>query len=444
MKIYIPKIKASSQGSKFVMLVMLYYTISYICVYTFHMPRLLLYLGDVLNIGIFILALRNKMGKFPCSSTFIWMVIFTVFGLMSSLFNHQSVGLIIWGIRNNLRFFILFYSIIVYFKMHDVAIVLKVVKFVFWISFPLCAIERFCVTYPSGTIVGDMIGGVFWNYSGCNLSLNIVLITVITMISSQYFRGEEKFVNFILTSAAALFMAATGELKVYLAEYIVIIILTAMMSGVSFKNIFKILIGGILFSIFISCFISFNMSGSNYADNYTIEGFFSYATRDTGYNGTGDLNRLTGIMTVNDTIFKGQWLKKLFGIGLGNAEYTNFFTSPFYEQHNYLNYQWFHDIWMFIETGFVGVISYVAIFISTLIKSRKNLKRTSVGTFVSTMIVLMLILFVYNITLRAEAGGFILFMILAIPYLYKKEQNCNSINSFYELTGFSLKRKKSV
>ena len=78
---------------------------------------------------------------------------------------------------------------------------------------------------------------------------------------------------------------------------------------------------------------------------------------------------------------------------------------------------------MFIETGFIGVISYMAIFIVALIKSVTYLKKTSLGSFVSTMIVLMLILYVYNITLRAEAGGFILFMILAIPYLYQKEKS---------------------
>lgn len=436
MKIYIPKFKASSQGARLVMMVMLYYTLSYILVYTFRLPRVLLYFGDIFNVCVFMLALQKERGKIPCFSIIRWMIIFTIIGLFSSFINQQDIGLIIWGIRNNLRFFILFYSIVAFFKMMDIDIVLRVMKVVFWLSVPLCAFEKFCISYPSGTIIGDMIGGIFWNYSGCNLSLNIVLITVITLVSSQYFKGEENLKNFILTSAAALFMAATAELKVYLAEYVVIIVLTALMSDISFKNIFTILLGGILFSFSISFFISFNMSGGNYADNYTLAGFFDYATRESGYNGTGDLNRLTGLMTINSTIFEGEWIKKLFGIGLGNAEYTNFFISNFYNQYKYLNYQWFHDIWMFIETGFIGVISYIAIFIVALIKSVTYLKKTSIGSFVSTMIVLMLILYVYNLTLRAEAGGFILFMILAIPYLYKKEKSSSSINKFYSKTGF--------
>lgn len=431
MKIYIPKFKASSQGARLVMMVMLYYTLSYILVYTFGLPRVLLYFGDIFNVCVFMLALQKQKGKIPCFSIIGWMIIFTIIGLFSSFINKQNIGLIIWGIRNNLRFFILFYSIVTFFKMMDIDIVLRIVKLVFWLSVPLCTFEKFCISYPSGTIVGDMIGGIFWNYSGCNLSLNIVLITVITLVSSQYFKGEENLKNFILTSVAALFMAAIAELKAYLAEYVIIIVLTAVMSGISFKNIIKILLGGILFSFSISFFISFNMSGGNYADNYTLAGFFDYATRESGYNGMGDLNRLTGLMTVNNTIFDGEWIKKLFGIGLGNAEYTNFFISDFYNQYRYLNYQWFHDIWMFIETGFIGVISYIAIFIVALIKSVTYLKKTSLGSFVSTMIVLMLILYVYNITLRAEAGGFILFMILAIPYLYKKEKSFSSINKFY-------------
>ena len=73
MKIYIPKFKASSQGARMVMMVMLYYTLSYILVYTFRLPRVLLYFGDVLNVGVFMIALQKERGKIPCFPIVGWL-----------------------------------------------------------------------------------------------------------------------------------------------------------------------------------------------------------------------------------------------------------------------------------------------------------------------------------------------------------------------------------
>ena len=56
-------------------------------------------------------------------------------------------------------------------------------------------------------------------------------------------------------------------------------------------------------------------------------GFMDYATRDSGYNGINDLNRLTGISTIATTIFNNDWIANLIGIGLGNAKYMNFLLA---------------------------------------------------------------------------------------------------------------------
>ena len=162
------------------------------------------------------------------------------------------------GLRNNLRFFTFFYACVTLLEMQDIKLVLDINKLLFWISLPLCTIERFFVSYSSGTIVGDMIGGIFWNFPGSNTPLNVIIVLHLLQESCNYFDKKIKNTSFIITSGAALYMAALAELKVFLFEFIIILLFTALWSRKSWKTIVKILVGVIIFYFFISYFIGFN------------------------------------------------------------------------------------------------------------------------------------------------------------------------------------------
>ena len=63
--------------------------------------------------------------------------------------------------------------------------------------------------------------------------------------------------------------------------------------------------------------------------------------------------------------------------GIGSAEYSKsneMLTSTFYNQYGYLHYQYFTHAFVFIETGLLGLISYLMIFISSLKRGIKVLK----------------------------------------------------------------------
>ncbi|BDP61285.1 hypothetical protein EfmJHP38_22230 [Enterococcus faecium] len=132
------------------------------------------------------------------------------------------------------------------------------------------------VTYPTGTIVGDMIGGVFWNYSGCILELNLILCVTVTVVTIGYFKGEKNFIHFILCVCAALFMSALAELKVFIPELFIIFVAIVFTLKVDFKVVIKILscviLVSIVLSFFITIFIELNDNGQSYADNFTIQG----------------------------------------------------------------------------------------------------------------------------------------------------------------------------
>lgn len=411
--------KKITAGTKLVFATILYYIVSYILVYTFKVNRALLYGGDILNVLCWICALiYNKKRNIKTKKIYLIMFLFIFMGIFSGLVNNEKMLLLIWGIRNNARFFTFFYSCTTFLKKNDYLIIMRFIKLIFWISVPLCTIERFVVHYSNGTIIGDMIGGIFWNFSGCNTPLNVILIIYTLNVLLKFFAKEENMIVFLVTICASFYMAALAELKIYLIEFIVMLLLLCIYQKISAKIVISLISGAIILSIFSTYFITINQNGgNNYADNFSLTGLIDYATRDSGYNGNDDLNRLTGIPIISNTIFKNDIFSKLFGIGIGNAEYTNFFTSSFYSSYYYLNYQYFHDIWLYIENGTIGIIIYLMIFIEVYRNANKNLKDNYYKNFIKIIIMMIFILFVYNITLRNESGGFIIYMFLAFPFL---------------------------
>ena len=269
-----------------------------------------------------------------------------------------------------------------------------------------------------------MIGGFFWNYSGCNAPLNLLLCLTTGYVTIKYFKGKKSLVYFISVICAALVMSALAELKVFIPEMAIIFAAILLTLRVDFKSMFRILLCvlliSIVFSAFVGLFVFLNDNGQNYADNFTIQGLLAYASRDSGYDGTGDLNRLSGISRVINEIFKGDLSLILLGIGVGNAEYTNFFVSEFYQKYSALHYQYFQHIWLFIETGLAGVVLYLSVIVRAFLNVKRQYVDEDDFCLIKTVAILALFFFFYNTTLRGETTGPLIFMLLAMPEVAKK------------------------
>lgn len=410
--------RPSSTLAGWVLIAQAYFFFSFALVYTLHFPRVLLYVDDVLNCILFIFALyeKRKVSQY-CGPIITIMVLYCVFGAIGAVLTGEKLLILAWGYRNVVRYFIYFYTCVVCLKKSDIFVVLRVVQIIFWISLPLCIYERFMVTYSAATIIGDMVGGLFWNFSGSNLPLNLVLCLTLIYVSNKYFSGESGILSFILTLSAAIFMSAAAELKVFIFEIVIILLGCMFGNKISLKNFLIVVIGAAALMFSSSYFVALNARGSGYADNYTLQGYIDYATRTTGYDGVGDLNRFGGIGVISDTIFHNDPLKLLFGIGLGNADYTSFFTSQFYSIYAWMHYQWFHSVWIFIENGYVGVILYLAIIFVTWLHAGRYIEKGSLRTLIRVIDIVAFVMFFYNITLRVEPSAYLYMMFFAVPYI---------------------------
>lgn len=427
MRIRIPKLNSGKSWTIFSIVI---FVVTYIFVYTLHFPRSLLYIGDIINIFVFINAIRfRKKHHLGILKTEAVMILFLVCGIISSVINLENIGLVIWGLRNNSRMFIVYSNCVTFLKKEDFKSVINFIEIIFWVSLPLCVIERFLISYPIGTIIGDMIGGIFWNYSGCNMPLNLILCVIVLKKSIEYFQSKTNTSMFICTISAALFMSSLAELKVFILELVIIFIGIFLTFRVGWKRTLKMLVGviflAVLISFFVTIFIQLNDNGHDYASNFTISGFLDYASRDTGYDGVGDLNRMNGITQIIKGIFSKNYIKILFGVGLGNAEYTNFFVSDFYRNFGLLHYQYFHHIWMFIEVGAIGIVIYIYIYIRMFFKAKNKMMSSGEVCYIRTLIIIALFLFAYNTTLRAETTAPVIFMLLSYPEIVKNTYRRN-------------------
>ena len=149
-----------------------------------------------------------------------------------------------------------------------------------------------------------------------------------------------------------------------------------------------------------------------------------------GYAGTG-INRLSVISVVNKN-FLNTTSRRLFGIGFGNAEYSqiNAFTSEFYRMYGiqYLNLG-FSSASLYIEDGMVGLILYAGIYVYILLKNFARVtssKITDNQMFLNSigygMTMLSLIFILYGNYQRTDVSYIIAFSLASLFIRNKRSE----------------------
>ena len=148
-----------------------------------------------------------------------------------------------------------------------------------------------------------------------------------------------------------------------------------------------------------------------------------YYLKDSSYAGGETLNRFSAIQYVHNNLLTDLRMK-LFGVGLGNADTSSFFTAAYYEKYQHLKYNYFGNAHCLFENGFIGFVIYLAIFVSSGIKSFLMMKKRqiNIGYAATGCITGFFALFygIYNQALRTEVS-YLYFFWLAVPFVMYKE-----------------------
>ena len=349
----------------------------------------------------------------------ILLLVFTffVYTLITYLVSYQSVFYYVWGLRNNFRFYIAFIMFVSYVSEEDAFDWLRLLDVLFWINFAVSLFQFFFLGVRQ-----DYLGGIFGSSGGTNGYTLVFFCIVITKSLLNFFNGYEKTTVCLFKCLAGLVVAAMAEMKFYYIVFILIIVLTSLITSFSWKKfgLIFICIAGVLVSSALLTFL-FGFEGFLSMDN-----LWQFAVKEH-YSSQRDLNRFSAIFTLSED-FLTDFGKKFIGLGLGNCDLSevSLFDSVFHQNYGYLHYTWFAAPMMFLETGLIGLVLYLSFFLLCFFFAFKRFKSKVGNDLFNQMTIVISILCgliaFYNSSLRIESG-YMVYFVLALPFIETKSKN---------------------
>lgn len=410
------------------------------------LPGYIAYFLDAMNIILLLYTMaNNKIWKVPRGQyrfIFLWIFFFFLSTLIGLIIVDGSLVLYVWGIRNTFRYYIFFISCAILLDISDICEIADIFKRVYLINLIVCTIELL-MGYR-----GDYLGGIFGVQQGCNGYLNLFMVILSSIYITEYLDKKNGLMKTGLFILSGFYLMSIAELKVFLFELPIIILLAMINAKFSFRKIVLIMICIIGMAVGISMLgYFFEDSGLSF---FASDAIVSYMG-DGGYTNSGDLSRLNAVFQLHKRFLSNSYRNELLGIGLGNASYSgmfSFFNSSFYRLYNALHYQWFTDAFIYIETGLIGLIFFEGFFVIIFIFSKNAVKQidrlsnkipdatnNKLKTVIqSTRIVaiMSIIISVYNSSLSMDSAYMVYFM-MAVPVIIDLRINKQDWNSSYYL-----------
>lgn len=328
----------------------------------------------------------------------------------------QSPLQYLWGFRNNFRFFVFFFSCVYFLDLRNIDGYLKFLDRLYYLNFLTMLFQWFVLGK-----YGDYLGGIFGVEKGCNGYTIIFISIIITKAVVCYLNRKESLAGLILKSIVAITIAALAELKVFYAIFLFIIGAANIIAGFSVRKL------KVLFVSVAVIFIGLLFLGLTFPSSLkvmTSQSLISIAASTNGYTSSGDLNRLTAVPFILTNVLRTP-RQKILGLGLGNCDTSAvpLIQTEFFKKYGYLNYTWFSSAFMLLETGLLGLLSYILFFVVVFFCVHKieknNLADASYCQIAKILAGLCLILVIYNSSLRTEAG-YMMYFALSLPFIKNK------------------------
>lgn len=388
-------------------------------------PSVIRYFNDTVVLLLLVTGLMNVnrilqvFREIRYRNVLLIMLLYMVYTLFGSMINGVPMLQVLWAIRNNYRFLAFFILCVYALDSRDLERLLRWLCQLQWVNLALGLFEFFVLHQKR-----DYLGGMFGTAKGGNASLNVYLCFVMTYVVLQYIYKQKSFCYLLLSLTATMVLAGLAELKVIFVEIVLIVILVLLLVGRK-KQVVAVL-GISLVALAIGLMILKQLFPDHFALFTNFSGLLEYGTReDGGYS----LSRFRAFSNINRLFFKGSVLRNAFGFGFGNCEYSayNFLTSNFYRQFGGYNYRWFAHQMMFLETGYVGFILYIAILGGILFSAWESKKRNPSTVLWNNVVLIMGVITIinlwYNASIRSEIAYLTYFALSVGAIVDKKMDN---------------------
>lgn len=404
--------------------VLLIYILPFFFAFFFELLKLPTYIKYTLDIAwcmlLLTMIIRTRLyQRIVVKKLLIWILLFFLYCSISYICNYQSLFYFLWGVRNNFRFYVFFFACMVFLKKDDVIGYMRVVDIAFYINAVTVLVQYFIMGYRR-----DYLGGIFGTQHGCNGYLNIFLIIILVKSILYYMHKKERIHSCLVKLILIIMTAAFAELKFFFVEFAIVVATIILITKFSMRKL--VIMIGTCIGMYLGIQLLLTVF-PEFEEIMTIQGLWNSATSDTGYTSSGDMNRLTAI-SMSSELFLKTTKEKLFGLGLGNCDFAEaykFLTSPFYSQNRDLHYMWLSTAFVFLETGYVGLVFFFGFFILIFYEINKREKKEvceRVHCHMAKVVAIMcIIIAIYNSTLRMESA-YMLYVFMAIPFINSKEE----------------------
>ena len=378
-----------------------------------HVPGFIKYALDFAWVTVFFcLFIRKKVSVNKKLIPFVgFVILWLIYVFVTYMFHFQSIFYFLWGLRNNLRFYIAFLGFAAFCSKKAVSPYFQFIDFLFWINACVSFVQFFILGYQQ-----DFLGGIFGVGRGCNANTIILFTVVVTKSILLYLDEKESTAMCFLKSGVSLILAAMAELKFFIIFFVLILFASMMLTKFSWRKLLVLLVMAVLLMLAGSLLTA--IFGEH--EKLTLARIIKLAT-STSYSSAKDLGRLTAIPTLSKTLLSNL-SDRIFGLGLGNCDTSAFAVcnTPFYQMYQGLHYSWFSSAFLFLETGYIGLILNLSFFVMCFILAYKNLKKKENNPLLDQMAVIMafccILLTFYNSSLRMEIG-YVAYFVLALPFV---------------------------
>lgn len=386
------------------------------------LPQNIRYLNDIFVLILFLLiifqrAFLKQVKRAQLNGILITMLIFSIVNFISIFINLVPLNLVLWAIRNTYRFFVFYWACVFFLDKTDLEKIINFLYYLQWINVVLVIYQFFVLGLSQ-----DNLGGLFGH--GGNAGLLIYNTLLLSYALSKYTARQYSLFKFLFVFISTSLTSVLAEIRVFFIIVLIIILINLIITRQNFKKVVVYIGAVVLF--FIGVDIYSNLFP--YVD-LSFEALFKEGTSTGGgYN----LSRLNAFSEINNLFFHDNIVKNALGLGFGNCEYSSldFFVSSFFKNYGFLNYRWFAHQWIFLETGYAGILSYASIIFSVLIHGLKCLKRSaqydkSWYEICIIMGAVCLVSLFYNSLLKADFA-YIAFFSLSISGIISKDSGKKS------------------
>lgn len=341
-------------------------------------PSTIIYINDVLCLVLLYFLIKRRglytISRYGLNSTTFILIVFAITLGLSAFVNFVDPFLVIWAIRNTLRFYVFYVACIYYLSINDVE---KIFDYLFWVQ-----ILNFIFALYQYFVLGlymDRLGGIFGHGNG--QALNTFQALIYAYYLAGYFSKKKPLYKVVIIGGTALIIAALAEEKAFFVYFAICTIIVVIFSRVSFKTCLIVIICALFLPVVLDLLVSLNGEDS-LAILQNTDALLAYAESSYG------LSRSNPFPQISKLFFDNNILHYLFGLGFGFCENSNIaiFNSPFYEKYAYLQYFDFTHQKRFLETGYLGFGTFLLLFFDNIRLMLKQIRLTKRNDFQATAI----------------------------------------------------------